>query len=85
MGPEGAANIIFAKAIKESQNPEQMRKMMIDDYKDTFANPYVAASRGYIEAVMDPADTRGRIARALELLETKVEGRPNKKHGNIPL
>lgn len=85
MGPEGAANIIFSKAIRESQNPEQMRKMMIDDYKDTFANPYVAASRGYIEAVIDPADTRMKIANALEILENKVEGRPNKKHGNIPL
>ncbi len=85
MGPEGAANIIFRKQIEAAENPEEARKKYIQEYKDQFANPYVAASRGYVDAVIDPAKTREWIARALEITATKVEGRPKKKHGNIPL
>ncbi|AKI97226.1 acyl-CoA carboxylase subunit beta [Kosmotoga pacifica] len=85
MGPEGAANIIFRKEIQSSPEPEKTRAEKINEYKDMFANPYVAASRGYIEEVIDPATSRLKIYRALEIFQNKVEGRPNKKHGNIPL
>ncbi len=85
MGPEGAANIIFKKQIQASDNPEETRKKLVQEYKEQFANPYVAASRGYIDAVIDPKDTRSWISRALSISETKVEARPKKKHGNIPL
>lgn len=85
MGPEGAANIIFKREIEGSSEPEKTREEKINQYKDLFANPYVAASRGYIESIIDPAETRIKIFRALETLETKVEGKPAKKHGNIPL
>ncbi|HDG61500.1 MAG TPA: methylmalonyl-CoA carboxyltransferase, partial [Thermotoga sp.] len=85
MGPEGAANIIFRKKIEASENPEETRKKLIEEYKEMLANPYVAASRGYIDAVIDPRRTREWIAKTLEIASTKVEARPKKKHGNIPL
>lgn len=85
MGPDGAANIIFKKDIDASENPEETRKQKIEEYRQLFANPYVAASRGYIDAVIDPRETRTWIEKALEYGSTKVEPRPNKKHGNIPL
>ncbi|MGC9771102.1 Acetyl-CoA carboxylase, carboxyltransferase component [Fervidobacterium changbaicum] len=85
MGPDGAANIIFKKEIDSSENPEETRKQKIEEYRQLFANPYVAASRGYIDAVIDPAETRTWIEKALEYSATKVESRPRKKHGNIPL
>jgi acetyl-CoA carboxylase carboxyltransferase component len=85
MGPDGAANIIFKKEIDASENPEETRKQKIEEYRQLFANPYVAASRGYIDAVVDPRETRSWIIKALEYSVTKVESRPRKKHGNIPL
>lgn len=85
MGPDGAANIIFKKEIDASENPEETRKQKIEEYRQLFANPYVAASRGYIDAVIDPRKTRSWIIKALEYSATKVESRPRKKHGNIPL
>jgi len=85
MGPEGAANIIFKREINASEQPEKTRQEKIAEYKEKFANPFVAAGRGYIESVIDPAVTRIEIIKALETLDTKVEGRPSKKHGNIPL
>src|SRR5690625_19940 len=85
MGPEGAANIIFAREIAESDNPEQVRQAKIDEYKEKFANPYVAAARGMIDDVIDPRDTRKSLSQALEMLYNKKEDRPKKKHGNIPL
>jgi len=85
MGPDGAANIIFKKEIDASENPEETRKQKIEEYRQLFANPYVAASRGYIDAVIDPRETRSWITKALEYSATKVESRPRKKHGNIPL
>lgn len=85
MGPDGAANIIFKKEIDASENPEETRKQKIEEYRQLFANPYVAASRGYIDAVVDPRETRSWIIKALEYSATKVESRPRKKHGNIPL
>jgi propionyl-CoA carboxylase beta chain len=85
MGPQGAANIIFAKEIQESPNPEQTRAEKIEEYRKKFANPYVAASQGMVDDVIDPRDTRIKLTQALEMLKTKKENRPAKKHGNIPL
>ncbi|WP_404452948.1 acyl-CoA carboxylase subunit beta [Virgibacillus necropolis] len=85
MGPEGAANIIFAKEIAESENPEATRQQKIDTYREKFANPYVAAGLGMIDDVIDPRETRVKLIQALEMLYNKQEDRPKKKHGNIPL
>lgn len=85
MGPEGAANIIFAKEIEESAHPEQMRQEKIDMYRDKFANPYIAAGLGMVDDVIDPRETRIKLKQALEMLANKEEDRPAKKHGNIPL
>jgi acetyl-CoA carboxylase carboxyltransferase component len=85
MGPEGAANIIFKKDIAQSDDPITFRTEKIQEYKDKFSNPYVAASRGYVDDVIEPAKTRIHIAAALEMLTSKRETRPSKKHGNIPL
>src|SRR5699024_8514159 len=85
MGPEGAANIIFAREIALSDNPEQTRQNKIDEYKEKFANPYIAAGLGMIDDVIDPRDTRKSLSQALEMLYNKKEDRPKKKHGNIPL
>ena len=85
MGPEGAANIIFAREIANSDNPEATRQQKIDEYREKFANPYVAASRGMVDDVIDPRETRIKIIQALEMLRNKKESRPYKKHGNIPL
>ncbi|WP_453995161.1 acyl-CoA carboxylase subunit beta [Bacillus nitroreducens] len=85
MGPQGAANIIFAREINESDNPEKLRAEKIEEYREKFANPYVAASQGMVDDVIDPRDTRIKIIQALEMLRNKKETRPIKKHGNIPL
>jgi propionyl-CoA carboxylase beta chain len=85
MGPQGAANIIFAKEIENSPDPEVTRAQKIEEYREKFANPYVAASRGMVDDVIDPRETRIKLIQALEMLRTKVETRPKKKHGNIPL
>jgi acetyl-CoA carboxylase carboxyltransferase component len=85
MGPEGAANIIFRKEIRDAADPEARRQEMIDDYRQNFANPYQAAKRGYVDAVINPAETRSRLIAALEMAASKREQRPRKKHGNIPL
>lgn len=85
MGPDGAVNIIYRDEIKKSDNPEETRKKLVQEYKDKFANPYVAAARGYIDDVIDPRETRPRIIKALEMLQNKRDTNPPKKHGNIPL
>ena len=85
MGPDGAANIIFKKEIGDAQDPIAVRNEKIQEYRDKFSNPYVAASRGYVDDVIEPSTTRIRIASALEMLTSKRETRPSKKHGNIPL
>jgi propionyl-CoA carboxylase beta chain len=85
MGPDGAANIIFAKEIAESENPEETRQEKIDTYREKFANPYVAAGLGMVDDVIDPRETRIKLIQALEMLHNKQEDRPSKKHGNIPL
>ncbi len=85
MGPEGAANIIFRKEIQNADNPIEKRQEKIQEYKDRFSTPYVAAARGYIDDVIEPEATRPRLISALEMLESKRESRPPKKHGNLPL
>lgn len=84
MGPEGAANIIFRKEINSAENPEEMRRQKIKEYKKKFANPYVAAAYGYIDAVIEPAETRIFLAHALEISNNKTEIPPHKKHGIPP-
>ncbi|MCF8094593.1 MAG: methylmalonyl-CoA carboxyltransferase [Desulfobacteraceae bacterium] len=84
MGAEGAANIIHRKAIEESGDPESTRKEKIEEYRQLFSNPYVAANRGYIDDVIVPNQTRPRLIEALEILCTKRQALPPKKHGNIP-
>ncbi|MDR0510444.1 MAG: acyl-CoA carboxylase subunit beta [Rikenellaceae bacterium] len=84
MGAEGAANIIFKKEITEAENPAEMRKLKIAEYRSKFANPYVAASKGYIDSVIEPGQTLQMIRHALKVAATKVAGRPAKKHGLPP-
>jgi acetyl-CoA carboxylase carboxyltransferase component len=85
MGPEGAVNIIGHKEIREAEDPEAKRAELVEEYRDKFANPYIAASRGYIDDVIEPRETRPRLIRALEMLRNKQDTLPPKKHGNIPL
>ncbi|MFC5540302.1 acyl-CoA carboxylase subunit beta [Ureibacillus suwonensis] len=85
MGAAGAANIIFANEIANSPDPEKTRQEKIEEYKEKFANPYVAASLGMVDDVIDPRETRIKLIQGLEMLENKEESRPKKKHGNIPL
>lgn len=85
MGPNGAANIIFKDEIAQSENQAQKRDEKIQEYRDTVANPYVAASRGYVDDVIEPSATRNRIISSFDMLETKRVSLPAKKHGNIPL
>ena len=85
MGPEGAVNIIFRKELAEADDPDARREELVADYREQFANPYVAAARGYIDDVVEPSETRPRIVEALEMLRNKRDANPPKKHGNIPL
>ncbi|MDP6935906.1 MAG: acyl-CoA carboxylase subunit beta [Candidatus Marinimicrobia bacterium] len=85
MGPKGAVEIIFKSAISKSENPEKETDKLMADYREKFANPYVAAERGYIDDVIKPHETRWRLINGLELLSSKVDKNPKKKHGNIPL
>ena len=85
MGADGAISIIFREQISQSENPEQTRQQLAAEYQEQFTNPLVAANRGYIDDVIDPADTRCRIIKALDMLQNKRDSLPAKKHGNIPL
>lgn len=85
MGPEGAANIIFKRDIENSEDPLATRAEKIVEYRDTVANPYVAAARGYVDDVIEPMATRQRLISTFDMLATKRESRPSKKHGNMPL
>ena len=85
MNPSGAANIIFKEDISQAEDPIEMRNQRIKEYSDEFANPYKAAERGYIDDVIEPEMSRVRIADALDMLTTKREDRPAKKHGNVPM
>jgi acetyl-CoA carboxylase carboxyltransferase component len=85
MGPEGAVNIVFRKEIEKADDKERRRSELIADYEQKFANPYIAADRGYVDDVIEPAETRPRLIQALRMLATKREAVPPRKHGNIPL
>ncbi|MCO6450384.1 MAG: acyl-CoA carboxylase subunit beta [Caldilineales bacterium] len=85
MGPEGAVNIIYRRQIGAANDPESERARLVAEYREKFANPYVAASRGYIDDVIEPHETRPRLINALEMLRNKRDTNPYKKHGNIPL
>ncbi len=84
MGAQGAANIIFRKEIMNADDPEKMREAKVQEYKDKFANPYVAASKGYIDAIFEPKETRKYLINSLKMSESKQDSRPNKKHGLPP-
>jgi propionyl-CoA carboxylase beta subunit len=85
MGPEGAVNILYRRELQGAKDPERVRKNKVAEFREKFANPYVAAERGYVDEVIEPRLTRGRIIRALRLLRNKRDTNPPKKHGNIPL
>jgi propionyl-CoA carboxylase beta chain len=85
MGPEGAVNIIFRKELAKAKDPAKRREELVAEYREKFANPYVAAERGYIDDVIEPRETRPRLINALEMLSNKRDANPAKKHGNIPL
>ena len=85
MGAEGAVNVVFRKEIDRAADPAQKRAELIDEYKRKFSTPYTAAERGFIDDVIEPAETRPRLIKAMRMLSTKRESVPARKHGNIPL
>jgi acetyl-CoA carboxylase carboxyltransferase component len=85
MGPQGAVNIIFRKELESADDPEARRAELLEEYTERFANPYVAAERGYVDDVIDPRETRAVLCRSLGMLRTKQEKLPQRKHGNMPL
>jgi acetyl-CoA carboxylase carboxyltransferase component len=85
MGPEGAVNIIFRKELADAEDPAKEREVLIQEYKERFANPWSAAERGYVDDVIEPRRTRAVLIDALETTLTKREPRPRRKHGNVPL
>jgi acetyl-CoA carboxylase carboxyltransferase component len=85
MGATGAVNIVYRRELDASPNPEARRAELVEDYAERFANPYIAAERGYVDDVIDPADTRKVLIRGLNMLKSKREDLPKRKHGNVPL
>ena len=85
MGPEGAVDIVYKRELERAADREEVRQQKIGEFRNRFANPYVASERGFVDAVIQPRDTRKRLILALEMLETKRDRNPPKKHGNIPL
>jgi acetyl-CoA carboxylase carboxyltransferase component len=85
MGPQGAVDIVYRREVQDADDPDARRAELVDEYVERFANPYIAAERGYIDDVIDPADTRGVLIKSLDLLRSKREELPKRKHGNIPL
>jgi propionyl-CoA carboxylase beta chain len=85
MGPEGAVNIVYRREIAASADPDAVRQEKIAEFRERFANPFIAAERGFIDAVIEPHETRGKVIRALRMLENKADTMPRKKHGNMPL
>ncbi len=85
MGPKGAVEIIFKKQIDKAENKEKALEQKVNEFRQKFANPFIAAERGYVDDVIEPTETRPRLIRALTMLDTKVDRNPKKKHGNIPL
>jgi acetyl-CoA carboxylase carboxyltransferase component len=85
MGPDGAVNIIFRRELGEAGDPVSRKAELVQDYRERFANPYVAAARGYVDDVIVPSETRPRLINALGMLQNKRDSNPPKKHGNVPL
>jgi propionyl-CoA carboxylase beta chain len=85
MGPEGAVNILYKRELDAAEDPDALRTKRVKEFRQKFANPYVAASRGFVDEVIRPRQTRGKLIAALAALETKRDKNPPKKHGNIPL
>jgi propionyl-CoA carboxylase beta chain len=85
MGPEGAVNIVYRRELAAAADPDAARRQKVDEFRERFANPFIAAERGYVDDVIEPRETRPRVIRALRMLENKVDTMPRKKHGNIPL
>jgi propionyl-CoA carboxylase beta chain len=85
MGAEGAVNVLYRREIEQASDPAAERARYVAEYRDKLANPYVAASRGYVDEVIEPRTTRRRLIAALSRLETKRDHNPPRKHGNIPL
>ncbi len=85
MGPDGAVEVLYRKQLKEAKDPAALEKQLVAEYTDKFANPYVTASKGYIDAVIRPSETRPRVIEALQMIDTKRDKNPPRKHGNIPL
>lgn len=85
MGPKGAVEIIFKRHIEQADDKEKALERKVNEFREKFANPYIAAERGYVDDIIEPAETRPRLIRALSMLDTKVDRNPRKKHGNIPL
>ena len=85
MGPEGAVDIVYKRELSKAKNKEEERQALIEQFRDRFANPYVVAERGYVDAVIQPRETRKKLIEALEMLDNKRDKNPPKKHGNIPL
>jgi propionyl-CoA carboxylase beta chain len=85
MGPEGAVNIVYRRELSSAGDEAAVRRQKVDEFRERFANPFIAAERGYVDDVIEPRETRPRVIRALRMLENKVDTMPRKKHGNIPL
>ena len=85
MGAEGAVNIIFRNELKEAKDPKEARQQLVAEYQEKFASPYKAAELGYVDEIIEPEETRPKIIQALDILKTKVDTNPWRKHGNIPL
>jgi len=85
MGPEGAVSIVFRKEMEKASQPVQRKSELVTEFRKKFANPYVAAERGYLDDIIEPSETRPRLISALEMLQNKRDSNPSKKHGNIPL
>ena len=85
MGAQGAVNILYRQELRDAADPAALRAELMQEYEDTLANPYIAAERGYVDAVIRPSTTRAQIVKGLRVLRTKRETLPPKKHGNIPL
>jgi acetyl-CoA carboxylase carboxyltransferase component len=85
MGPQGAVDIVYRRELAETTDPLARRAELVEEYTERFANPYLAAERGYVDDVIDPAETRRVLCRSLALLRSKREDLPQRKHGNVPL
>ena len=85
MGPQGAVEIVYRRELQQAADPVARRAELVQEYTDKYANPYNAAERGYIDDVIDPAETRQKIVAGLRMLRTKREELPHRKHGNVPL